>query len=545
MGVSKGASILLLIIFVNIFHETEGQDKFFTDFLKCFNIEDLFFITTDELDQDLANTKTNNSTTALIRYTTNKDEEEVADHLQKLHLSGDLKVAVFIDHGHHKLLDLLSNGRQLFNNGLTGLISELDETTGLSLTLRLDTRLYTYTSKGNKISLKEVYAVNGKKKVQTVGTWSWNTGLILPVTSMWERRSNLEGMSIRVATMSVQNLHEIHYDKSGDSVIGGSGFFLEPLNILAKELNFTWKLKPSNDGQWGAMDNGTWNGLISMLINEQTDIAAAALTVTKGRMNVVAFSRAIAHEVITLISAPNVEREANPHIYIEIFPHTVWYVICGLVLSISTCFAITNYSGKNNMHDKFDSEKFTIMNGLGLSLTFFRQIYYDVNINCKSTRILFILSAVSTYLLYIHYTAYLTAASTYVKKTPIASFRDVLNGGYQVVVWENSVFHDLLRDAKSGTAMNEVYQKTMKNRNGAFHHSYTDLPKILASQENLIYNGDFFTKSQYQDLMFLRIQGLLFLNCYKTISYFCVLFIYVGNSKNKFPVQTNLVFRKK
>ena len=247
MGVGKGASILLFIIFVNIFHEIEGQEKFFTDFLKCFNIEESVFISTDEFDQELGNRTNNNSMTALIRYTTNKDEEEVADHLKKLHLLGDLTVAVFIDEGHQKLLDLLLNDQQLLKKGLTVLVAEADVTTGINLTLRLDTRFYMYTSNVETISLKEVYAVNGKNKVQTIGTWREDKGLTVPTTSMWERRTDLEGMVIRVATISRPRIHELHYDKSGETIIGGSGFCLEPLNILAKELNFTLMLMPSND----------------------------------------------------------------------------------------------------------------------------------------------------------------------------------------------------------------------------------------------------------------------------------------------------------
>ena len=164
------------------------------------------------------------------------------------------------------------------------------------------------------------------------------------------------------------------------------------------------------------------------------------------------------------------------------------------------------------MHDNFDSEKFTIINGLGISLTFFRQIYYDVKINCKSTRILFVISAVSTYLVYIHYTAYLTASSTYGKKDQIESFADVLSGGYKVAVWENSAQHDDLRHAKQGTAMNEVYHRTMKNSPDAFLEPTTEVQKIFSKRKTLIYWTDFYMKAQNKDLNVFNIQGILYLN---------------------------------
>ena len=327
---------------------------------------------------------------------------------------------------------------------------------------------------------------------------------------MWERRTDMEGLPIRVATISVPSLSELHYDKSGSSIIEGTGLFLEPLTILAEKLNFTLKLMVSNDGQWGAMyDNGTWNGMVAMLMKEQADIAGAGLSVNKERGMVITFSRPIAEERLTLISASNLASQANPWIYFEIFPHAAWYINFAIVIGISTCFTIINHTGVNYMHDKLDSEKFTFLNGFGLSLTLFRQIYYDVNINGKSTRILFFISAVSTYLLYVHYTAFLTALSTSVKKSPISSFRDVLNGGYDVSVVVNTVDHDILRSAKPGTAMNEVYHDTMKDRPGAYLQSYTEVTKILLSKNALFYGSDFYTQALHDGLTILDIQGLL------------------------------------
>ena len=515
MEVSKGGCILIVIIFETNFWEIEGQEPFFTDFLKRFNIENPVFISADEFDQDIDNNNTNFSK-ALIRYTTNKDEDEVAGHLQNLFLLGDLAIIVLIDNGHHKLLDLLVNNLQLFKKGLTGLISEADVNTGLNLTLQLDTRLYLYNSIQETICLKEMYAVNRKTKLQTVGTWTQNTGLAVTTTNMWERRTNMEGMMIRVATISWSLLHELHYDKSGEWITEGSGLFLEPLNILAQRLNFTLKLMTSTDGQWGALNiNGTWNGLFGMLIKDQADIAGAALSVTEARASVVTFSRSFSKQEMTLVSAANIESEVNLWLYIEIFPHNAWHVCCAMVMSISTCFTVINYSGINYMHGKSDSEKFTILNGLGLSLTFFRQIYYDVNIKCKSSRILFILSAVSTYLLYIHYTAFLTASSTYDTKIQINSFEDVMSGGYQVVTMQNTAQHDLLRYSKPGTAMNEVYHKTMKNRPGAFMKSLEEVPNKLNSKKTLLYESELNLKALHKDLTYLNIQGLIDVNCYK------------------------------
>ena len=102
--------------------------------------------------------------------------------------------------------------------------------------------------------------------MQTVGTWRESTGLIVPTKSMWERRSNLEGMSIRVATVSSPPMEILHYDTSGESITAGGGLFLEPMNILATILNFSADLRTPRNGKWGVQtNNGTWTGIIGML----------------------------------------------------------------------------------------------------------------------------------------------------------------------------------------------------------------------------------------------------------------------------------------
>ena len=312
-------------------------------------------------------------------------------------------------------------------------------------------------------------------------------------------------MMIRVATISSPGLHELQYDKSGKSVIGGSGFFLEPLNILAKKLNFTLNFIPSHDGQWGALNrDGTWNGMIGMLINDKTDIAGAQLTVTEARGKVVSFGRTIDETVLTLTSAPSVYSEANPWVYVEALPQTAWCVCCVMVIGMSSCFVMINNFGISYLHDKLDSEKFTFLNGIALSLTLFRLIYYNINLNSNSTRLLFAMSALSTYLLFMHYTAYLTAASTYSQETNIQSFEDVLSGGYRVTVWENTSYHDILRYSKPTTAMNEVYHRTMKNRPDAYIKSFADIQKVLAKTKTLYYTDDMY--AMFEGLKILNIQ---------------------------------------
>jgi selenophosphate synthetase-related protein len=49
---------------------------------------------------------------------------------------------------------------------------------------------------------------------------------------------------------------------------------------LVSRLNFTAEVGISKDGKWGSLndDGMTWNGMVGMLVNEETDIVTAGLT---------------------------------------------------------------------------------------------------------------------------------------------------------------------------------------------------------------------------------------------------------------------------
>ena len=140
--------------------------------------------------------------------------------------------------------------------------------------------------------------------------------------------------------------HELDYDQSGTMILGGKGFFLDVLNILEERLNFTAKLIPSVDGYWGSKNmNGTWNGLVGMLIKKQADIAFA-LCITEERSRVITGSMPLAAQDMTLISARTMAPQTNAWIYLQIFPEYAWYAIAVMVIIIAICYTIINHSEK-------------------------------------------------------------------------------------------------------------------------------------------------------------------------------------------------------
>ena len=58
---------------------------------------------------------------------------------------------------------------------------------------------------------------------------------------------------------------------SGQNEMEGS--FIDLLNLLSKTMNFSYTLKLPPDNSWGGLqENGSWNGMMNLLINEIVDI---------------------------------------------------------------------------------------------------------------------------------------------------------------------------------------------------------------------------------------------------------------------------------
>lgn len=62
-----------------------------------------------------------------------------------------------------------------------------------------------------------------------------------------------------------------------------SGFCVDLIKKFSNDLSFDFALKRVKDGKWGGIVNGTWNGLVAELINEETDLVMTSLKINSAR----------------------------------------------------------------------------------------------------------------------------------------------------------------------------------------------------------------------------------------------------------------------
>ena len=99
---------------------------------------------------------------------------------------------------------------------------------------------------------------------------------------------------------------------------------------LQEIMNFTYTLIKPSDGKWGAIQpDGTWNGMIDLLADQEIDIAPAPFTVTEKRSTVVTFASPIT-EVFHTLFVKNPAESYNVMAYINPMHWFAW--ICLFVL---------------------------------------------------------------------------------------------------------------------------------------------------------------------------------------------------------------------
>ncbi len=155
-------------------------------------------------------------------------------------------------------------------------------------------------SENNVISIKEAYKRQKTGDDAFVLPWGvWDGRLReLTVTSLhkWHRRRNLDGVHIKAAT-----IHSPPYIYTSEPNLQGhveiTGFQADVWHELARICNFTYEAVLSRDGTWGRrLANGSYNGMMGMLVDGEVEFLIADFYATEGRAAVGDFSASVAYD---------------------------------------------------------------------------------------------------------------------------------------------------------------------------------------------------------------------------------------------------------
>ncbi|XP_077980092.1 glutamate receptor ionotropic, NMDA 2B-like [Glandiceps talaboti] len=114
-----------------------------------------------------------------------------------------------------------------------------------------------------------------------------------------------------------------------------SGYCIELLQILSRDLKFTYDLYLVDDDLYGVRyDNGSWNGIVRDLIDGKADAAVAAVKMSTERFKVVDFSVPFM-DVGVAVLVPKSSGVVLPHAFLAPFDIALWVIVLVVTLNVA------------------------------------------------------------------------------------------------------------------------------------------------------------------------------------------------------------------
>ena len=336
--------------------------------------------------------------------------------------------------------------------------------------LQVDNKVvfYDQTNAGGRVLLFEKYSLQSELTfTHSVGAWSNDNGLNLTEESRWERRGNLHGKQLRIAVLKWPPFFDYTVNQDGHAV-DAKGFLVDILQQLGKNVNFTTVMMPPKDGQWGSKtDKGEYTGLVGDLVYRRADIAPSGLYVVKWREEVIDFAMPVLEDLQTLIARASSGRVVDFTVYLEIFMPQAWVMVGISFALMSVIFFAMRFINKRNQANIIHN----ILSSLATSAMHLIQKPGDLSsVTNISSRVILIIFALHSYVLFTYYSCNLTAAMTSTAPNAgVSSFEDAKRHGYQVLVIDGSSHAERVKDKGLDLVMLEP-------------SSGTNFPELIANE---------------------------------------------------------------
>ncbi|XP_066984775.1 uncharacterized protein [Macrobrachium rosenbergii] len=163
-------------------------------------------------------------------------------------------------------------------------------------------------------------------------TLSLTDTIVLNLDYLQTTRRMIDGANMSIAAVTYLPHIRVTANSTAVSITGP---LIDVLNLLAKKMNFTYKLVPENSYGY-LLPNGTWNGLVGLVHRRNVDFALGPLAITYARSKVIDYTEPLLVDYLVL-QARRGGIEIDPWSFALPFTASVWAsLFATLFLSIIT-----------------------------------------------------------------------------------------------------------------------------------------------------------------------------------------------------------------
>ena len=235
-----------------------------------------------------------------------------------------------------------------------------------------------YRKSGNALSWNRVLTVDNYDQ------YVMNRLSFDPATGIIVEDYDLQGLNLVSMTLSWAPFFTVENCKEGDHPNGpnrkcdSSGYLQETMDILSKNLNFTWESHKEPEGKWGtaplsgpANVSGEWGGIFGYLMRREYQMSISTWVWNEGRNDMFDFIPIIGDRVV-LIAKPQRD-PIDIGLFIRPFQDEAWYVLGITVAVIIGCLVLpTMFAPKFS-----ETASFKIVASIGWLLFMLTEIYYS------------------------------------------------------------------------------------------------------------------------------------------------------------------------
>ena len=271
----------------------EGNDTIYEyismiSFLEHTSVPMLFIKVDEKMQDNLENSLEKSSRTLIILYDyeTSKRVQDMFANLPSSYLVNNCWLLIF-----HTYFDE-SEIKKIMTDRLD-----------LKQDIQLNSQIYSLTGSNEVANLLEIYRPCGNHSLSFKMLAHLSNGTMTKGNHdfIWDRRSNLELCELTIAYKTwsllrlLPNTTDHTYKQKQVLQANGKTFYgpeTHMFNLLLSALNFTISWIHPADNHWGTIDQKTrkWNGMVSLLANNEADMSIASLIVTQLRGTVISYS---------------------------------------------------------------------------------------------------------------------------------------------------------------------------------------------------------------------------------------------------------------